>query len=107
MGKPIDLEEFAMDAALLVDTFGVYERRGSSTEPSLRVINNFKANQSNEFAYMTEKLQYDSFGQLKSAMRRLKRISNSKLQLGKADFKSAFKTLPPSKDQEWLCYALI
>ena len=26
--------------------------------------------------------------------------------MGKADFKSAFKTLPPKEDQKWLCFAL-
>ena len=30
-----------------------------------------------------------------------------KLRLGKADFKSAFKTLPVASDQKWLCYSLV
>eukprot|EP00959_Pyramimonas_sp_CCMP1952_P399022 8361269-Pyramimonas_sp.AAC.1 len=29
------------------------------------------------------------------------------IALGKTDFQSAFKTLPPDKDQEWMCWSLI
>ena len=49
-------------------------------------------------------MQYDNFDQLQRAARVIKGAWDRELHLGKADFKSAFKTLPPSEDQKWLCW---
>ena len=61
----------------------------------------------NVFAVMTEKLKYDGFGELQEAVSAMWRHSGKELRLGKSDFKSAFKTLYVSEDQEWLCHALV
>jgi len=105
--QPMDLDSFPIDRALLVDTFGLYECHGDATENTVRVINNFKDNLVNSYAFMPEKLKYDSFPELKEASSHLRRETHRPLKMGKADFKSAFKTLPPSADQEWLCFALV
>ena len=36
-----------------------------------------------------------------------KDLTDEPPEMGKADFKSAFKTLPPDESQSWLCYALV
>ena len=111
ISAPIEIEQFPMGEALLVDTFGVYEQHGIATEETLRVINNFKANEANGYAYMTEKLHYDGFPELKEAAARMSKKQKAGidecLRMGKADFKSAFKTLPPSKGHRWLCFSLV
>ena len=107
LGEPMDISDFPMHDGLLVDTFGIWERHGSSTQDSLRIIHNFKANQANEFAYMPEKLSYNGFGELKQTCAEFRSRCVRKLRMGKADFKSAFKTLAPAESQRWLCYALI
>ena len=60
----------------------------------------------NDYAWLPSKLQYDDFDQLQHAARIIKLDWDKELHLGKADFKSAFKTLPPSEDQKWLCWSL-
>jgi len=105
--QPMELDSFPSDRALLVDTFGLYECHGEATEHTVRVINNFKDNLVNSYAFMPEKLKYDSFPQLKEASTHLRARTDRPLRMGKADFKSAFKTLPPKADQEWLCFALV
>ena len=50
---------------------------------------------------------YDGFSQLTHASNVLKQTWANSLDLGKADFRSAFKTLPPSGSQRWLCWSLV
>ena len=52
-------------------------------------------------------MSYDNFDELQQAARTLKSRWSGNLQMGMTDFKSAFKTLPPSKDQKWLCWSLV
>ena len=52
-------------------------------------------------------MRYNDFSELRAASTVLKAHWQGGLQLGKSDFKSAFKTLPPSQDQRWLCYSLV
>lgn len=107
VGEPVGLDSIPLDEVLLVDTFGIWERHGSASQDTLRVINNFKANLANDYAYMSEKLAYDGFGQLKESCARFRSKCPNKLKMGKADFKSAFKTLPPAENQKWLCFSLV
>ena len=98
ISEPMNLDQFRMGEALLVDTFGVYEQHGQATEETLRVISNCKANEANGYASMTEKLHYDGFPELTEAAARLSKKQKATidgcLRMGKADFKSAFKMLP-------------
>ena len=106
-GPPIELEEFEMDKGLLVDTFGIYECHGEALDSKVRVINNFKGNFANYFAWMPSKLRYNGFSELREAAGIIKQDWAEELIMGKADFKSAFKTLPVSLDQSWLGWALV
>ena len=87
VGEPIDLDKFDLSSALSVDTFGIWERRGGAVEDSLRIINNFKANRVNEFAYMPEKLSYDGFAELHQTCQEFRRRCTRKLRIGKTDFR--------------------
>ena len=73
----------------------------------VRVINDFKANMVNMHAWLPSKMRYDSYDSLQAAAAELKRQWPDELCMGKADFKSAFKTLPVDEEQGWMCYALI
>ena len=99
--EPIELEAFDVREGLLVDTFGVWERHAGSNW-KVRVISNFRANQANDYAWIPLKLRYDGFDELLEALAVLRGRSAQQLSLGKADFKSAFKTLPTAGDQQWL-----
>ena len=105
-GRPVDLDSVSLDDKLLVDTFGIWERRGGG-DWKIRIINNFRSNLVNDFAWIPSKLQYSGYGDLKDAAASLKQHWTENICLGKADFKSAYKTLPPSRSQEWLCWSLI
>jgi len=105
-GNPIELESVALGECLLVDTFGVWERHAGS-DWKVRVINNFKSNTANDYAWMPSKLRYNGFSDLKEAAEKLKENWDGALEMGKSDFRSAFKTLPPSHEQQWLCWALV
>ena len=105
-GKPQKLEELDLDQILLVDTFGVRERHGGS-DWKARLINNFKRNRVNEFSWVPAKLQYNGYSDLREAATIFREYSAVALELGKADFKSAFKTLPPSSSQDWRCQSLV
>ena len=58
----------------------------------------------NDHALMPSKLRYSGYGELRDASALLKKHWSGKLCLGKADFRSAFKTVPPSEGQTWLCW---
>ena len=92
-GAPVELEAVALDECLLVDTFGMWERHAGS-DWKVRIISNFKSNMANECAWMPTKLRYDGFSELGEAAGKLKEFWDGDLCMGKADFKSAFKTLP-------------
>ena len=102
-GKPVKVSDIDLQCNLLVDTFGIYERHAGQ-DWKIRLINNFRRNAVNDYAWLPSKMQYDNFDQLLHAARVIKNNWAHELHLGKADFKSAFKTLPPSADQEWLCW---
>ena len=61
----------------------------------------------NDYAWLPSKMRYNDFSELRAASTVLKSHWPGGLQLGKSDFKSAFKTLPPSQEQRWLCYSLV
>ena len=103
----MDIEQVPLSDILLVDTFGIWERHGDADADTLRVINNFRANEANDYAYMPEKLHYDGFAHLLDAATLFTTRTGKRMRMGKADFKSAFKTLPASKDQGWLCWSLV
>ena len=52
-------------------------------------------------------MRYNSFTELKEASQIIKGNWKGPMTLGKADFKSAFKTLPPQEDQRWMCWSLV
>ena len=105
-GEPIPLSSLDLQDNLLVGTFGIYERRaGQNWKVSL--INNFRSNTVNNVAWLPSAMTYDSFDELQRAARVLKERWIGDLHLGKADFKSAFKTLPPAREQRWLCWSLV
>ena len=61
----------------------------------------------NSFAWVPSRLRYNGFGELKQAASVLKQSWEGPLELGKADFQSAFKTIPTAESQAWLCWALV
>lgn len=93
-GEPLKVSEIDLHNNLLVDTFGIYERHAGQ-DWKVRLINNFKRNTVNQYAWLPSKLSYDNFDQLLHAARTIKEGWKHDLEIGKADFKSAFKTLPP------------
>ena len=97
-GQPQQLEEVDLDRILLVDTFGVWERHGSS-DWKVRLINNFRRNRVNEFSWVPAKLQYNGYSDLREAAAIFRAHSRAELELGKADFKSAF----PNSNSARLC----
>ena len=105
-GTPIPVADLDLENNLLVDTFGIYEKHAGS-DWQVRVINNFRRNTINQYAWMPSKMRYDGFNELHHAFRILKETWLQGLTLGKAEFKSAFKTLPPSKTQQRLCWSLV
>ena len=63
----------------------------AGTNWKIRVINNYKSNKVNEYAWIPSKIRYDNLSELMEAARTIKQYSDGKLTLGKADFKSASK----------------
>ena len=103
---PVDIDAINLDENLLVDSFGVWERHANERW-KVRVINNFKANQVNDFAWIPSKIHYNSFAEVLQAASILKEEFTGSLMLGKADFRSAFKTLPTQEEQRWLNWGLV
>ena len=95
-----------MEQILLVDSFGVWEKHAGGSL-KVRVINNFRSNKVNSFAWLPSNIKYDKLTELMEAMRVLKQYGRGKPSLGKSDFKSAFKTLSASAEQSWLSWCLI
>lgn len=111
-GVPHELADIELDSVLLVEVFGVWEQHGAAQSAQVRGIHNFRSNGVNECAWMPEKLVYDGFDHMKSALG----VATSSIvghglepdaAMGKSDFKSAFKTIPASDEHEWLCWALV
>ena len=65
---PQDIDTINLDEHLLVDSFGVGERHANETW-MVRVINNFKANHVNDFAWIPSKIQYNNFEEVLQAAR--------------------------------------
>ena len=91
---PVELDQINLDEVLLVDSFPVLEQH-AGMQPKVWVINNYKSNRVNSFAWAPNRLRYNGFDDLKQATRVLKESWQGELLLAKADFKSAFKTVPP------------
>ena len=106
IGEFRDLDSIDFDSCLLVDSFGVWERRAGGVR-KIRVISNYRSNEVNAHAWVPSKMRYNSYDALKEASSILKDSTDGMLQMGKADCKSAFKTLPVSSDQQWLGWALV
>ena len=52
--------------------------------------------------------KYDGFDHILCALRLIAGMqSNGDIHVGKADFKSAYKTLPAAESQHWLCWAVL
>ena len=60
---PQDIDSINLDEHLLVDSFGVWERHANE-KWKVRVINNFKANHVNDFAWVPSKIHYNSFAEV-------------------------------------------
>ena len=111
-GPPVDVRELDLDSILLVDSFGIWECHGENGCWKTRTIRDFLANFVNDYAWLPQRMKYDGYDSLQHALttikQRLENVGKSlvEVSVGKADFKSAFKTLPPSDSQTWLCWAL-
>ena len=103
---PVELDSIDMEKVLLVDSFPVREHHANS-QPKVRVINNYRQNQVNSYAWIPSRLRYNGFSELLHAARTIKQDWSEELEIGKADFQSAFKTVPVAEAQDWLCWALV
>ena len=111
-GASMELCDIDMQEVLLVEVFGISEQRGDATQANVRGIHNFKANFVNECALMLQKLKYDGLDHMLCALRLIASVlpgdsTDPDIHIGKADFKSACKTLPADVMQQWLCWALV
>ena len=97
----MELTEVDLNEVLLVEIFGVWERRGEN-DLTVRAIHNFRKNGVNDYAWMPQKVRYDSFQHALDILQLLAGASaegkvHGSLHMGKAYFRSAFKTLPRSQ----------
>ena len=106
VGQPQEISSVDLETQLLVDSFGVWEKHANEAW-KVRVINNYKANHVNDFAWFPCRIRYNSFAELMEAAQVMKQGHTDGLLLGKADFRSAFKTLPTSLDQSWMNWGLV
>ena len=106
IGQPQELDTVYLSEILLVDSFGVWEKH-AGTSWKVRVINNFRYNAVNSYAWVPARMHYDNFTELMEAAKVLKSTVAGNLVLGKSDFKSAFKTLPTDGNQAWLSWCLV
>ena len=112
-GPPVNVSELDLDSVLLVDSFGIWECHGEKGEWKVRTIRDFHANFVNDYAWLPQRMKYVNYDNLQSALSATRRrLVNAKqystpISIGKADFKSAFKTLPPKDDQTWMCWSLV
>ena len=81
IGELRALSTLDLSQVLLVDSFGVWERH-AAPQCKVRVINNFKANKVNSFAWVPSKIEYDNFEEMVEATRVLKRYVPGKLTMG-------------------------
>ena len=84
-GQPMPVASLDLNDNLLVDTFGIYEHHAGQTW-KVRLINNFRSNSVNSYAWLPFKMSYDSFDALQQAARILKQDWTGDLHLGKGDF---------------------
>ena len=77
-GQPLEVSGIDLQSNLLVDAFGIYERHAGQ-DWKIRLINNFKRNSVNNYAWMPSKLKYDNFDQLQHAAEALKEEWGSEL----------------------------
>ena len=80
-GTPIPVQELDLEKNLLVDTFGIYEKH-AGWDWKVRLINDFRRNTVNKFAWLPSKMRYDGFAQLSHAARVLKETWPEGLTLG-------------------------
>ena len=111
-GAPCELHDVDLSRLLLVDCFGIWEQHGEAAEAKVRGIHNFRSNLVNDCAWLPQKFKYHGFMHMFAALQALAGVlavqgSSGGLQMGKTDFRSAFKTLPAASDQSWLCWALV
>ena len=83
---PTDLEELDLSTILLVDSFPIREQHAGSL-PKVRVINNFKSNRVNDYAWTPNRLHYNNFNELQQAAMVLQGNWVGELVMAKADFK--------------------
>ena len=98
-GEPLELDDVDLDDVLLAEVFGILEQHGNAAKVSVRGIHNFRANFVNECAVMPQKLRYDGFDQMLGALGLMAKTLREAgipldIHMGKADLKSAVKTLP-------------
>ena len=108
---PMELQSLDLRSVLLVGCFEIREKRGEKLQ--VKDIHNFRRNKVNSFSQLFEKLHYDHFGHMLAALQvvahsdRFKDWSHVVPIMGKADFKSAFKTLGVVEDHQWMCWVVV
>ena len=79
-GAPLELDEVDLSDVLLVEVFGFVEQHGESAQAQVRGIHNFRANRVNDCALMIQKLKYDGFDHMLSALRELSAVCTALAQ---------------------------
>jgi hypothetical protein len=104
----MDVADVDLDSVLLTHRFGVWELKDDGWR--VRCIDNYYANGANDFAWSPGKLSHDTLDDLFAGVKWLNKEMPEKvasIAVSKTDFKSAFKTLIASKNQEWLQYVVL
>ena len=70
-GEPFSVADIDLHNNLLVDAFGIYEKHAGQ-DWKVRLINNFKKNAVNQYAWLPLKLSCNNFDQLQHAARTIK-----------------------------------
>jgi hypothetical protein len=104
------LAEVDLNSILLANRFAVEQWRGDTRK--IRVIDNFKDNEANDFAVAWETTTNDREDEVSEAVLRMKkRLFKAGLDptvlVGLEDFVGAYKTIAPCEDQRWLMHALV
>lgn len=107
VGKPVPVSSLDLHDVLFVERFGAEEQRTGAWE--VRTTDNFKKNMVNEYSSLWERIWNDSHDDLSVAVKRLQGNGPQarSVRIGKEYFISAFKTVCPSQEHEWLMWALV
>ena len=111
MGPLREVQDLDLSAALLVESFGIRKSRCNAGRTA-REIHNFRKNRVNDCAWMPQTFRYDAHDHVLDSLQRLAETSREAgieldARMGKADFRTAFKTLPSAQEQLWMCRSLL